>query len=218
MPNRLAKVWTTRLRRIAVATLIIAFVIGSIGFPVVRRPLKDRSQPFPCQDSVCGCQSAEDCWRHCCCRTNREKLAWAAEHRVTPPRYVVKAALAEKEPAAKETTCCSHNCQEVATCESAGSKIEGSGIKAKNRCHEAESSDDHDGVEVVLVLSDLARKCRGLSPLWSVLNCAVVSTPPVRWSFDWTIVGTVVEAPIRQQLVELPPPVPPPKLFPTATA
>jgi hypothetical protein len=38
---------------------------------------KDRSQPFPCMDKACGCDSAERCFTNCCCHTPSETLAWA---------------------------------------------------------------------------------------------------------------------------------------------
>jgi len=47
--------------------------------PVVRQLLaaKDRSVRFPCMDKPCGCASARQCFRDCCCTTSAERLAWA---------------------------------------------------------------------------------------------------------------------------------------------
>ena len=41
---------------------------------------KDRSRPFPCMNSPCGCGSAEQCFDACCCHTPAERLAWARRH------------------------------------------------------------------------------------------------------------------------------------------
>ncbi|MFM7075065.1 MAG: hypothetical protein ACKO3G_03230 [Planctomycetaceae bacterium] len=41
---------------------------------------KDRSRPFPCMNSPCGCGSAEQCFESCCCHTPAERLAWARRH------------------------------------------------------------------------------------------------------------------------------------------
>ena len=38
---------------------------------------KDRSRPFPCMDSPCGCATAEQCFRECCCHSVSERLDWA---------------------------------------------------------------------------------------------------------------------------------------------
>lgn len=45
---------------------------------------KDSSRPFPCRDKPCGCMSAEQCFRKCCCHTPSQLLAWARRHDVEP--------------------------------------------------------------------------------------------------------------------------------------
>ncbi len=45
-----------------------------------RAPTKDRSRPFPCMDSPCGCGTAEQCFSSCCCHSPAERLAWARAH------------------------------------------------------------------------------------------------------------------------------------------
>ena len=70
---------------------------------------KDGSAPFPCQHRTCGCRSAQQCWKKCCCFTNAQKLAWAKAHRVQAPAFVVAAAQCEASavPAGKvKETCC----------------------------------------------------------------------------------------------------------------
>lgn len=99
---------TTRsiLLRLTAAVTLLAFLIGSVGFPVWSAAQgKDVSQPFPCMHRQCGCRSAEQCWRGCCCFTNREKLAWAKQRKVSVPEYVVAAA--QREPAqVAASSCC----------------------------------------------------------------------------------------------------------------
>jgi hypothetical protein len=76
---------------------------------------KDLSEPFPCQARACGCRSAKQCWKKCCCFTNAQKLAWAKANRVQVPTFVVEAAEREaadkavvaKSPARKAEACCS---------------------------------------------------------------------------------------------------------------
>jgi hypothetical protein len=89
--------------------LSVAFVLCAIllPMPVSLRPSdgveKDQSQPFPCQSRPCGCRSAEQCWKKCCCFTNSQKVAWAKANAVELPDYVLAAA--EKESAAKKKPC-----------------------------------------------------------------------------------------------------------------
>ncbi|PQO33087.1 hypothetical protein C5Y97_18320 [Blastopirellula marina] len=58
---------------------------GGISIPVPN--FKDTSTPFMCQDHACSCRNARNCWTHCCCFSRAEKLAWAAQHKVEPPKY-----------------------------------------------------------------------------------------------------------------------------------
>jgi hypothetical protein len=82
--------------------------ICSVGVPLPAQNVKKSGDPFPCQACACGCKDAESCWRNCCCHTQREKLAWAKRHGVTPPAFVIAAARREAccdEGSTK--TCCS---------------------------------------------------------------------------------------------------------------
>ncbi|HJT78443.1 MAG TPA: hypothetical protein VJ739_14665, partial [Gemmataceae bacterium] len=58
-------------------------------------------------DDPCGCQSAEQCWRHCCCYTPEEKLAWAHAHGIEPPAYAERpAAPVCRHCAGHDDACC----------------------------------------------------------------------------------------------------------------
>jgi hypothetical protein len=47
------------------------------------------------QDKPCGCRTASQCWKKCCCFTNTQKISWAESRGVSVPEYVRKAALEE---------------------------------------------------------------------------------------------------------------------------
>jgi hypothetical protein len=114
------------IRRSVVAAALVAYVLVAAGVPLpsISRPTKSGEQ-FPCASSGCGCGSAEQCWRGCCCHTLAERLDWAQKHGVKPPAFalaaakragldaggqpispkIVRVALAAKS-AAKTPTCC----------------------------------------------------------------------------------------------------------------
>lgn len=46
------------------------------------------AERYPCENCPCGCASAGECWRRCCCHTPEERLAWAIENGVRPPSGV----------------------------------------------------------------------------------------------------------------------------------
>lgn len=43
---------------------------------------------YPCESCGCGCASATECWTHCCCHSEHERLVWAIENGVMPPPVV----------------------------------------------------------------------------------------------------------------------------------
>jgi hypothetical protein len=85
----LPRLWHLRPfgHRLCAGTTLVVYAAVALGFPVPVHPVKDHSQPFPCQDHPCGCHTAEECWSHCCCFTPEERWAWAREHGVEPPAY-----------------------------------------------------------------------------------------------------------------------------------
>jgi hypothetical protein len=174
-------------------------------------PRKDRSRPFPCQDRPCGCSSADECWHHCCCMSNKQKVAWARQHGVTPPDFVIAAAAKEDD---SDVQVCQGDC-----CQSAAGHPENEPPCCRGR-HRPEpsatgSAYDDDGKtqsKVTLVLTSFARQCRGLPPIVFLLTDAVPTIVAPQWKPADTLAGYVIEAPGNFTSAELSPPVPPPKL------
>ena len=83
------------------------------------------STPHPCSGHRCGCGSAEQCWKSCCCFSTAEKLAWARRNGITPPSFVV----AEPEPrptgsrSPVRKSCCSAQPVVVKSCCSASAAV-----------------------------------------------------------------------------------------------
>jgi hypothetical protein len=139
--------------RALACALVASLLAASVGVPVVDPRLnaqgKDVSQPFPCQHSSCGCQNAEACWRGCCCRSERQKLAWARENGVKPPAHVYAAAEKERRRESQKPCC---DAKRSSSC-----------------CSAAEAPRPVN--PWVDELS--ARKCQGLTQLWMVLSSAL---------------------------------------------
>lgn len=136
-----------RCTAIWLLTSIYALSATGIGIPV---PASSPSnEAYPCEHGRCGCRSAEQCWRSCCCHTDEEKLAWAAERGVVPPDYVVIAAEKSraKRPccAARTTSCC----------------------KASPCGHAAHASDCPKNSSTTKWITMIeAQRCRGTSTTW----------------------------------------------------
>ncbi len=196
--------------------LSVAFVLCAVLLPM---PIslrssdgveKDLSQPFPCQNRPCGCRSAEQCWKKCCCFTNSQKVAWANANGVDLPDYVLAAA--KKESAVVKKSC--------ALC----SKTKDNGEKPK--CEESLTSKDSQPKTSVTqapkalartksskwVLSVYAAECQG-QPSTTMCFPATIIPPrlvPVTNSLEMTEV--VHEISERLNSTTLRPPLPPPKI------
>ncbi len=93
MPSRRSMSWRSFFRRLIAVGALLAYLAAVNGVPLPPPVvIKDGGKPFPCQGHACGCQTAEECWRHCCCHTPEERWAWAEENHVTPPDYAEKPA------------------------------------------------------------------------------------------------------------------------------
>jgi hypothetical protein len=171
------------------AVALLGYLAAAIGFPLPAAPAvrKDLSQPFPCQDHLCGCQNAEQCWSSCCCFTPAERFARAESHGVRPPAYAEKPAadgwrtvpLREKSgDDAAPTTCCGDGTPDRSCCPKCRSASRAS-------CCEREAQEQPlaapglaeagRGVRWAMLVSAL--RCRGLTTLW-VASGAVVVPPP----------------------------------------
>ena len=190
-------------RRLAVLAQLGAFLLATTGVPLPSAQVKDLSQPFPCMHRVCGCRSAAQCWKGCCCFSDREKLAWAAVHHVTPPAFVI--ARASLEPRTDEgevrvttggrnnTKCC------ATTLPVKPSTLTGLSHRRRPR------------TETTLVIASAWRQCHGFAPTWSVLGAVVPPPETVTWQFEWTSVGQVYPTPTVASAFRSAPPLPPPR-------
>jgi len=121
------------LRRLTAWAMLAVYglVTSGLPLPVAIQPAagtaaartlagKDRSQPFPCMDKACGCDSAERCFSNCCCHTPAETLAWARARGIEP---AVLAALARRvavaQPAPQARGCCTAQAATPACCAAA---------------------------------------------------------------------------------------------------
>jgi len=148
---------------------------------------KDRSVVFPCMNSPCGCASADQCFRECCCTTLAERLAFARRHRLDAGLIATLEArmtgggdLAARKP---RGSCCASGDRAAKSCCESEQKPDSSAAQTKNRCCDkgvtAEARDAEPVPEVaegrprqVTLRAMLA--CKGLVTSW----LAVGGAPP----------------------------------------
>jgi len=85
----------TAIRRALCAALVAAYLAATLGVipspAAVSRWLAlsaPAAERYPCENCGCGCATGRECWTHCCCHSEHERLVWALTNGVLPPRYV----------------------------------------------------------------------------------------------------------------------------------
>src|SRR5215213_11062578 len=111
-------------RRLISAMLVAMYIVTATGIPLPAGKLARKSgELFPCSHCACGCASAEQCWRSCCCHSLAERMAWARVHGVRPPEFAIAMARRARidvawliQPA-DDASCCAHQLvAEASTC------------------------------------------------------------------------------------------------------
>lgn len=167
--------WRPLRHRLCSLLLLLSVCAATVPIPLASpaRPAKDTSRPFPCQNRPCGCRSAEQCWKQCCCFTNAQKIAWARANHVTAPDYVYVAAAQESKSPVSRKTCCAPKSKEALCCrsESLVDETVGQG-SSKVAQSDAAKPDDRESVDYVIAV--MAEQCRGQSTFWNSLPWAVI--------------------------------------------
>lgn len=200
--------------------LLLVLCAAHIPLPATpsERPEKDQTIPFPCQNRPCGCNTAEQCWKSCCCFSHIEKLAWAKLHApeslysveaVSDPQCMVASQLfADTENAAitvvatvTRSSCCARAAPAHIT----------TSVDTGACCSQQRPSQQNPNSQAACIIGLLKLECQGQGWVWHVLSTCVLPTPwqvPDRLpvvieAWPWTN----AEAPVvcRQ------PPVPPPR-------
>lgn len=151
---------------------------------------KDESEPFPCQNRPCGCRTAEQCWKKCCCFTNSQKVAWAKANNVKVPDFVLKAAGIEAASvsAPRSETCSlvtAESNSELKSATSCCSKSADAAAAVKDR-EQATSSGycskcvpkktvAHSTPRKKIVTGFNAAECQGIAFLVALLSTSIVS-------------------------------------------
>lgn len=143
---------------IAPLACALSLLASVVGIPVIAPVAKDTSKPFPCAYRACGCRTADDCWKKCCCFSDAQKLAWARANGVTPPAdFLARVHV----PAPAKTSESPPACPYCA--------------KEKPPAQPTPVEDPAETVVVEWVLAMEAAKCQSAASDWFSLK---VSTPP----------------------------------------
>lgn len=212
-PRRLAKRLLRAVRGGITATAAVAFLAAAIGVPLPSGARKDRSVAFPCMYRSCGCHDAAGCKDHCCCFSNEEKLAWAAEHQVDPTPFAH--ASLPSEDGLPRPSC--DNCDAIALvscatrCDLTASASHQPAESSGASCCETKSNPSSSPAKTVWLSIAAYRHCTGLAPLWTLVGAALPPPLPSCYEFEWAPSGDVAMMECHLEVVALEPSPPPPR-------
>ena len=194
------------LQQTVAVSLLAAMAIALIPIPTLPLPTahelnggKDLSRPFPCQDRPCGCRSADQCRKKCCCFSADQKLAWAKRHRV-PATDAVFDTQCEIASASGVKGCCSA---------SRSPKKSDPARLAKSKSKSMAKRASHSRV----VIGVVAQQCHGVAHAFT--GQAVFVIPPI-FSVQLSIEPNgerLVATDLWFQQIIGEPPIPPPRLL-----
>jgi hypothetical protein len=226
------------LRRITTWCLILGYALVASGIPlpfgggtpsqdpaVARETLagKDRSRPFPCMDKPCGCATAEQCFKNCCCHTPAQRLAWAKAHDVEAAVLEqFERRVAAAEPATGAGSCCAKKAkpaplpslERVDVCDAYAS-LAAEPVARSAACHDAATTATDEKAPAprtgrTVILREMLA-CGGVAAGW--LAAGVSLPPPAHVAAIVTVspptaalvfIDAVAEG--RRPLPDLPPP------------
>jgi hypothetical protein len=161
-------------RRMSSALLLLVFAVTAAGVPL---PAGNKSQKsgelYPCATCKCGCASAEQCWKSCCCHTLSERLAWAREHGVTPPAFALAEArhVGLLDTLASKTCCAKGVATPVPSC--CQKKLLASPAAEHTCCHKHTATSTTNGTNQHIVAWRVL-SCRGQALSWLAAVPALV--------------------------------------------
>lgn len=159
---------------------------------------KDLSRPFPCQDRPCGCRSAEQCKKKCCCFSDKQKLAWAKLHRVEASEVLTGSAKSETVAVTARNGCCS-----------SGGKAKSPSRASRN----ASKSTTKAKTRSQVVIAAIAQECQGVALTLSGQSVFIIPPTISLQSFTDSAGDSFALNESRFDQINLEPPVPPPRLI-----
>jgi hypothetical protein len=168
-------------RRCVSVLLLAAYAVTAAGVPIsLGTRARANRELFPCMASSCGCRTADQCWRSCCCHSLAERLAWAYHRGIQPPRFVLAYArragfdlawLAESSRRGRASDkCCASTKSDVPTtcCQTEDAAI--STTSSGTCCDIEQNRQTAAAAGPALIVAWRALACRGHSMTW----CAAV--------------------------------------------
>lgn len=209
-------------RRLISAALLAAYIVTAAGIPLPTGAKPQASdESYPCANCGCGCASADQCWRSCCCHTLAERLAWAREHNVRPPAFAIAdaqraglnlawlAAEAARHSDSPPTTCCDRAVADTRpSCCQAHTAVKGA--RAERACCARRHDQPRQANTGDHIVGWRALACQGHSMNWlAAVPTLIVGRPEISYQrplVAWLGPAVSEAAEVLPVIPELPPP------------
>jgi hypothetical protein len=183
--------WSIIRRRLTAGVALVSQFVAICGVPFPAVASKNAGPAYPCQELACGCESAEECWKGCCCLTPEQRWAWARKHNVEPPEYAERPGklsnnASKQAPAKPLPPCCAKNHKEQG---------------APNAT---------SGLRWAVGLS--AKRCQGVESSWIGAGTAIPPAPVLICSADAIALDWILQFVDVETVLPAVPPDPPPRL------
>lgn len=218
MHYRLKQFWRKNARRLIAVAVLLAFVSALLPFPILQIPESDgdSAELFPCRHHHCGCRTAEQCWKKCCCFTNAQKVAWAKSQGIQAPAFVVAAAELEiASVSCSGGSCCRKEIaapQEFANDVSPDLLVSSAAHLQDHPKATLPETERSEQLGVKYVLGFQTQGCQGQVWGWSVLPWSVIPAPAQPSSISDPPWNRVLPGSEQAPESHREPPVPPPRV------
>ena len=217
------KYWLKLVRGLLSLSVLLGICAMLFPLPIApipqTSPEKDSARPFPCQNRPCGCRSAEQCWKKCCCFNNAQKIAWAKAQKVKVPGFVLAAEKKERLSSLEICSLPQSDAKKTVVAKISGCDKPGFPILAKSHscgsCSQrAERSPGTRKTRATSrwVMAVYAAECQGQGPPAFCFPISIIPDRPLLVALSVEVIETLVFESERLQQASLRPPLPPPKI------
>jgi hypothetical protein len=184
-------------------------------------PYKQTGEAFFCMGRSCGCMTAEQCWKNCCCSTQSQRIAWATKNGHKIPGWVlVKSATLTEESetetklstaSGKPHACCLKDADSHVTPTSSVTCTKTS-EKTPSCCSKKSSSKQTPKTAPGLVWEQV-QKCQGQQQFWALVSTIAPVSHTAHISFAHELCETLMLSNARIASQADQPAIPPPRFM-----
>ena len=176
-----------------VTLLAYLLVTSGVSLPQIGFDSKQASESFPCAGRGCGCATAEQCWRQCCCTSLENRLGWANQKKIQPPEWITHFPGEVPPTLGRNHSRANCSSEQPVTC-----------------AHASQNASTSPKTQPMTFVGSL--RCKGSAAGWLVTGSDAPLLLPLDLRWDDCFCGKVCVVTFQPRAYLYPPPLPPPKI------